>query len=284
MERIDTIIMDNMAFNRAVVPPHSVKERAYFFIYRDNSIFVDEHPSSGLSIPILKMDDASELELEDICCLGTIADRVCYCVHASNKLKDSKLRSLNIRALYEKVDVLFWKVAGYGRQIHDWNLNFKYCGRCGSETERKNDEHVRICSKCNLMNYPRISPATIIAVVKDDEILLARGVNFPNKKMFSVLAGFVEPDETLDECVKREVFEETGILVKNVKYFNSQPWPFPDSLMIGFTAEYESGDLLIDKNEIAEANWFKADNLPLIPKKYTIARELIDWFIERDHT
>jgi NAD+ diphosphatase len=90
----------------------------------------------------------------------------------------------------------------------------------------------------------------------------------------------VEPDETLEECVKREVFEETGIIVKNIHYFKSQSWPFPDSLMIGFTAEYKSGEIVIDKKEIEEASWFSLDNLPLVPNKYTIARELIDWFAE----
>jgi NAD+ diphosphatase len=129
------------------------------------------------------------------------------------------------------------------------------------------------------MSYPRISPAIIVAVVKNDQILLARGINFPNKKMFSVLAGFVEPGETLEGCVKREVFEEVGITVKNIEYFNSQPWPFPDSLMIGFTACYAKGDLLIDTNEILGAQWFDADKLPFIPPKETLSGELIDWFV-----
>ncbi|MCD4721270.1 MAG: NAD(+) diphosphatase [Desulfobacula sp.] len=137
-----------------------------------------------------------------------------------------------------------------------------------------------MCPKCNLINYPRISPAIITAVVKDKQILLGRGVNFPNKKMFSVLAGFVEPGEALEECVKREIFEEAGINIKNIQYFKSQSWPFPGSLMIGFTAEYESGKITIDTQEIAEAGWFKAENLPIIPGKQTLAGELIKWFVQ----
>ncbi|MCP4673658.1 MAG: NAD(+) diphosphatase [Desulfobacula sp.] len=273
--------MKNLEFKRAVVPPKAGKAMAYFFIYCDNLIFIYEGEEQQALIPILKMDEAVNLKLEDICFLGRMGDRDCYSSHASSLNRKTGLKPINIRALYGKIDFPFWKVAGYARQIHDWNLNFKYCGRCGRKTERKNDEHVRVCSNCSLMSYPRISPATIIAVVKENQILLARGVNFPNKKMFSVLAGFVEPDETLEECVKREVFEETGIIVKNIQYLKSQPWPFPDSLMIGFTAEYKSGEIVIDKNEIKEASWFSPANLPLVPDKYTIARELIDWFVER---
>ena len=272
--------MTDLEFKRAVSPPKAGQEMAYFFIFYDNSIFIYEREEQQVSIPIFKIEEALKLKLEDICFLGMIGDRSCYSSHAQALNREIGLKPINIRAVYEKIDFLFWKVAGYARQIHDWNLNFKYCGRCGRETERKDDEHVRICSSCSLMSYPRISPATIIAVVKENQILLARGVNFPNKKMFSVLAGFVEPGEILEECVKREVFEETGIIVKNIHYFKSQSWPFPDSLMIGFIAEYKSGEIVIDKNEIEEAAWFSPDKLPLVPSRYTIARELIDWFVE----
>ncbi len=270
----------NVEFKRSISPTKTGQEIAYFFIYCDNSIFIDEREDQKVSIPILKIDEALKMKLDDICFLGMIGDRNCYSSHAPTLNKEIGFQPLNIRALYGKVDFLFWKVAGYARQIHDWNQNFKYCGRCGHKTVRKDDEHVRICSNCSLMSYPRISPAIIIAVVKENKILLARGVNFPNKKMFSVLAGFVEPGETLEECVKREVFEETGIIVKNIQYFKSQSWPFPDSLMIGFTADYKSGKIVIDEKEIEEASWFYPDNLPLIPSKYSISRELIDWFIE----
>ncbi len=117
-----------------------------------------------------------------------------------------------------------------------------------------------------------------MAVTRGDEILLARGVNFPNKKMFSVLAGFVSPAETLEACVVREVFEETCIRVRDITYVESQPWPFPDSLMIGFTATYDTGEIQIDPEEIEEASWFKANSLPLIPDEYTLAGRLIRTF------
>ncbi|MFH1481427.1 MAG: NAD(+) diphosphatase, partial [Pseudomonadota bacterium] len=129
--------------------------------------------------------------------------------------------------------------------------------------------------------YPRLSPAIIVAVLKNDQILLAHSQRFPGQ-FYSVLAGFVEPGETLEECVQREVHEEVGITVKNIRYFGSQPWPFPDSLMIAFTAEYAGGEIRIDKSELTDAGWFSADHLPAVPSRISIARQLIDWFSEKD--
>ena len=116
-----------------------------------------------------------------------------------------------------------------------------------------------------------------MSVVKDDHILLARSGRFP-KKMYSVLAGFVEPGETLEECIRREVAEEVGIEVHNIRYFGSQNWPFPHSLMIGFTADYLSGEICIDDDEIVDARWFPAHDLPALPGSFSIAREIIDHF------
>jgi NAD+ diphosphatase len=128
--------------------------------------------------------------------------------------------------------------------------------------------------------FPRISPAVIVLIERGDHVLLARASHFP-EGMHSVVAGFVEPGESLEETVSREIEEETGILVEDVRYFGSQPWPFPDSLMIGFTARYASGEIRIDGKEIVDAGWFSVDDLPEIPGKVSIARKLIDWFIEK---
>ncbi len=272
-----------MEFKKSVRPPENIHSAGYYFIYDDNSIFVNIEKDQ-IQIPLLDIKAAIDLKLKAPCFIGKLSDHPCYSVHAPDNFKDKGFKPVNIRALIDRVESCLWAVACYARQIHDWNLNFKYCGKCGYRTERKTDEHVRICPRCSLVCYPRISPAVIIAVVRDDKILLANGVNFPDKKMFSVLAGFVEPDETLEQCVAREVFEETGIKVKDIRYFGSQPWPFPDSLMIGFTATYDSGELNINFNELAEAHWFTSGNLPLIPSSYTIARQLIDWFVKNNNS
>jgi len=170
-------------------------------------------------------------------------------------------------------------VAGCAAQLIRWGRSHKYCGQCGRPTEEKTDERAKTCPDCGLNCYPRLSPAVIVAVVKDDKLLLATSPRF-RTSFWSVLAGFVEPGETLEECVIREVQEEVGILVKNVRYFDSQPWPFPDSLMLGFTAEYAEGEIKTDGAEILDAEWFAADNLPNIPPKVSIARRLIDWFVD----
>ena len=133
-------------------------------------------------------------------------------------------------------------------------------------------------TKCKLIKYPVIAPAIIVAVTKNDMILLARARRFRGD-LYSVLAGFVEGGENLENCVKREIREEVGIEVKNIKYFGSQPWPFPNSLMVAFTAEYSKGEICIDQEELLDAGWYKTDKLPLIPEKPSIARDLIDWFI-----
>lgn len=174
-------------------------------------------------------------------------------------------------------------VAGCAAQLIRWDRGHRYCGRCGSPTEDKTEERAKTCSHCGLVCYPRLSPAVIVAVVRQDKLLLATSARF-RAPFWSVLAGFVEPGETPEACVVREVLEEVGILVRNVRYFGSQPWPFPDSLMLGFTAEYAEGEIRIDPAEITGADWFTADSLPNIPPRVSIARSLIDWFVENHGT
>jgi NAD+ diphosphatase len=175
-------------------------------------------------------------------------------------------------------DDLIW-IAGRANQLVQWNRSHQYCGACGHPTENTSEERAKICPGCGLINYPRISPAVIVAVLKDNQILLANNKRFKTG-YYSVLAGFVEPGENLEECVQREVFEEVGITLKNIRYFGSQPWPFPNSLMVAFTAEYAAGEINVSRSEIADAAWFSADSLPSIPPGFTIARQLIDWYLQ----
>jgi ADP-ribose pyrophosphatase YjhB (NUDIX family)/predicted DNA-binding WGR domain protein len=151
---------------------------------------------------------------------------------------------------------------------------------CGASTIKKADEHAKVCPVCGHISYPRLSPAIIAAITKGDKLLLARNKNFA-PGVYSVLAGFVEAGETLEECVKREIREEAGIEIKNIKYFGSQSWPFPNSYMLAFTAEHESGEIKIGEDEIADAGWFGADEIPKVPGSLSISRKLIDWFIEK---
>jgi len=177
-----------------------------------------------------------------------------------------------------------WMAAGRAVQIVEWARSHRFCGRCATPTEPSSGERGMRCPDCGLVAYPRLAPAMIVLVTRgepgpDQEALLARGVNF-RAPMFSCLAGFVEPGEDLEGAVVREVAEEVGVRVGNVSYRASQPWPFPHSLMIGFRAEYLSGDLVLDTTEIAEANWYRRDAMPTIPPGISVARHLIDEWLD----
>lgn len=169
-----------------------------------------------------------------------------------------------------------------GKAFHicEWQRTNKFCGSCGSPAYLDEREWGMRCSVCNEIVFPVIAPAVIVAVEKDGKLLMGHGVNFPPGR-FSVLAGFVEPGESLEETVAREVYEESRIRVKNVRYFGSQPWPFPRSLMIGFNAEWESGEIEVDNTEVLEAGWFNPEELPEVPVGVSISRRLIDDFVRR---
>jgi len=176
---------------------------------------------------------------------------------------------------------MFFSLAGRALQIVDWDRTNQFCGRCGSKTRTHQTERAKECEQCGLLHFPRLSPAIIVRIQRDGEILLARGRRFETP-IYSVLAGFVEPGETLEEAVVREAREESGISVKDIRYFGSQPWPFPHSLMFGFTAKYASGEIKPNDEENVDVRWFTAKNLPQLPSKMSIARKLIDSFLEKE--
>ena len=186
---------------------------------------------------------------------------------------------MNLRRIYGTIDEDEWVLAGRAVQILDWERDHKFCGRCASATEHHVSDRARECPSCGLLSYPRLTPAIIVLVERDDgKVLLAWGRQFPGR-FYSALAGFVEPGENFEQAVAREVKEEVGIDVSDVTYFGSQPWPFPNSIMIGFLAKYAGGDLVIDETEIVEADWYGPEDLPPIPRgRMSIAGWLIeDW-------
>ena len=180
-----------------------------------------------------------------------------------------------LRALFTVLEDAHFALAGRAVQLLDWDRSHRYCGRCGTPTEAKSEERARACPACKLAVYPRISPAVMALVRREGEILLGRSPHFP-PGMYSALAGFVEPGETLEQCLAREVEEEVGVQVSRIRYFASQPWPFPNSLMIAFVCDWESGEIRPQAGEIEAANWFKVLQLPKLPSKISIARRLID--------
>jgi NAD+ diphosphatase len=186
-----------------------------------------------------------------------------------------------LMALAARLDEADWAIAGRAVQLTEWDRTHRFCGRCASPTEPAAGERARRCTACGLLAFPRLAPAVIVLVEKGDgTALLARNGSFP-VAMYSTIAGFVEPGETLEATVLREVKEEVGIDVGDVRYQSSQPWPFPHSLMIGFNAKWEAGDIEVDGKEIIDAGWYRPDDLPMIPPPLSIARRLIDNWLQR---
>jgi NAD+ diphosphatase len=266
-----------MKFKAEFKQPFKEPRDAIWFLYQDEKLVVRVN---GDTVMIPGNADLKQVDLKPVHhqYLGTLDG--CPCI-AAELTPDIRIpvgwEARGLREWFGALEEEYIWVAGRANQLVDWNQSHRYCGRCGVPTEDKQDERAKLCPRCGLINYPRLSPAIIVAVRKDDRLLLAHNKRF-RTGYYSVLAGFVEPGETLEECVKREIFEEVNIHVKNIRYFGSQPWPFPNSLMVGFTAEYAGGELDVNKSEIVEAAWFTADKLPRIPPKITIARWLIDWF------
>ena len=187
------------------------------------------------------------------------------------------LKRENYRGLYLRISDVELELLGRAIQIVDWYATSRYCSACGQHTVIKADESVARCPACGHDQYPRLAPAMIVAVVRDGKLLLARAPRFRGA-FHSVLAGFVEPGESVEQCIHREVFEETRIRVKNVRSFGSQSWPFPHSLMLGFTAEWAGGEIEIDGVELEHADWFAPDAMPPVPTELSISGRLINWF------
>ena len=210
--------------------------------------------------------------------IGSWNGHFCYaCALPENPGRIDPLQAISLRDAFTRCSASEVQAIIIAKQILTWDTNFRFCGRCGEPTAESASERAKVCTSCGLTNYPRLSPSVIVSVVRDEHILLARSERFPDG-MYSVLAGFVEPGETLEACIQREVREEVGIEVHNIRYFGSQNWPFPHSLMIAFTADYLSGEISIDNDEIVDARWFTERDLPALPGSYSIARELIDHF------
>jgi NAD+ diphosphatase len=212
--------------------------------------------------------------------LGTLEGKPCYSAEISPHIAaPAGMTFRDLRSTFTILEEDLWLLAGRALQIVNWDQTHQYCGRCGQKTESLHGERAKKCPACGFLSYPRLSPAVITAVFKDDKILLSHNAAFPGK-WHSISAGFVEPGETLEECLRREIKEEVGLEIKNIQYFGSQPWPFPNSLMLGFTADWAGGDLVPDGKEISDAGWFTAVNMPEVPPRISIAREIIDWYLE----
>jgi NAD+ diphosphatase len=208
--------------------------------------------------------------------LGTLGGRDCYAFEIGADTEAPQgMAWQGLRGLYGRLDESLFALAGRALQFVDWDRTHQFCGRCATPMRHRGHERARECPACGLIAYPRIAPAVMCLVRRASEILLARSPHFA-PGMYSALAGFVEPGESLEQCLSREVLEETGVRIANPRYFASQPWPFPHSLMIAFVADYAGGEITPAPDEIEDAQWFALDALPKLPNRISIARRLID--------
>ncbi len=268
------------AFVAGIKPPKQRSGPVWWWVFRENTLLVRE-TETGADLP--EAEDLATLGITPVRrqYLGTLDGQDCFAVEVEKGAESPPdLHFEGLRTLYGRLADDFFFLAGRAVQIIAWDRTHRFCGHCGARTVYHAVDRATQCPECGLVNYPRIAPAVIVAVERGDELLLARNANFP-AAFYSVLAGFVETGESLEETVRRELREEVSIEVKDITYFGSQSWPFPNSLMVGFTATYDSGEICVDPTEVAEAAWFRCDALPRIPPSISIARRLIDAFIEK---
>lgn len=215
--------------------------------------------------------------------LGKYHSAPCYLIELTEPLDIGLGAYVSLRSLLGRMDDLLFDMAGRAFQIALFYKTHQYCGQCGLAMQRIDWEIAMKCYHCQHRAYPRVSPCVIVAIRKQKKILLALHHRHQsnNRPVHTTLAGFTEAGETLEACVEREVFEEVGLHIKNIQYVASQPWPFPHSLMMGFTADYADGEIKIEPSELIQADWYEIDKLPVLPKHGTIARKLIEKVIKR---
>jgi NAD+ diphosphatase len=264
-----------MTFVPSVAPPEVLDEPACWFAFSGGRLLVI--PSEArVDLPVARSLEEFGIVPVRTQYLGMLRGRHCFSAEIVNDAPPPEGMSwFGLRRLFGQVDDLEFVLAGRAIQIMEWDRSHQFCGACGTPTESRRNERVRVCPACGHSVYPRLAPAVMMLVRNGRELLLGRSPRFP-PGMYSALAGFVEPGETIESCIEREVIEEVGVKVANLRYFGSQSWPFPHSLMIAFFADYAGGEIVPQPGEIEDAQWFDVDNLPGLPMPISISRWLID--------
>jgi len=267
-------------FKASVVPGDLPPSQSLWFILSGYRLLI-KTSGDTVAIPVAEAPEELGIAIGRPLFIGTMRGLPCYAAATdASAATPAGVSFEELRSLFARLDDSLYAAALTAVHLVEWDRNCQFCSKCRKGLKLRTDVRAKECEECGRLEFPRVSPAIIVLIEKGNTMLLARSARFPGA-FFSVLAGFVEPGESLEAAVHREIMEETGIAVKDIRYFGSQPWPFPDSLMIGFIAQYESGEIQIDGEEIVEAGWYRIDNLPQLPGKLSIARQLIDWFIAK---
>jgi len=268
-----------ISFEPSVKPLIEESNEDYYYVFSGDDLMVKE-TGDGLSIPRLK--DMLELRglLKNKQCMGRYKGVNCYSAELDEAISPEGISRIALIDYAKKIEEEDFMLASKSRLLLDWHKRNQFCGKCGAKMEAKDSfyERSRVCSQCKTPTWPRTSPAVLVAVIKDDKILLANNRNYP-EGFYSVLAGFVEYGESFEDCVRREVYEEVAIELENIRYFGSKPWPFPNSMMVAYVADYKSGEIRVDESELNHADWYSVDSMPkLFNNKNSIACDLIREF------
>lgn len=279
-ERSD-IVNNYINFEPSKIPLYNNLEKDMVYLFNDGKLLV-KLENSKYVIPRKDVIEQSNININYLQSLGAYKGINCYSGEISKAPDYEDYKFVDLRTYSRETTEEDFFVSAKAILLNDYIKKNKRCGICGTPLKEKEDDHkARYCPNCENTLWPQTSPAIIVAVTKGDTLLLAHNTMFP-EGMYSIIAGFVELGENFEDCVKREVFEEIGIKVHNINYFGSQPWPFPNSMMIGFTAEYLEGNINVDNKEIIHADWFAKDEvLGKYRKSISISSKLIEWFLNR---
>lgn len=249
-----------------------------YLLFEQDYLWLEQHQGQW-RLP--NHDSLAARHIQRQLCLFTLADQRFIYAEIQLALAEAQFQRFHLKDCIELLGVDTFQLLGKAKQLLDWQHNHRFCGHCGTPTVSADQDRARQCPTCQLSAYPRIAPCVLVAVHRPGQILLARSKHFPSG-LYSILAGFVEAGETAEHCCLREVFEEVGVHIHPPQYFNSQPWPFPHQLMLAYSAEYKSGAISIDEQEIEEAHWFDFEQLPTLPMAQSLSFQLID-HLRRQH-
>lgn len=264
------------SFERRIDATAMPDDTAHWFVFAgDRLLLIDE---DGVRLPTAAELAAAGLTPSRGELLGDLDGVPCFAAEVESANLPDPFHTLDLRSAFGVLPEDQFAVAGFASQIVFWDRTSRFCPQCGSATDRVSQERAKRCPRCGLSQYPRVSPAMIVLVHRPGQVLLTRQPSWPAGR-YSLFAGFVEPGESLEACVAREVAEEGGVQIESPGYLGSQPWPFPHQLMIGFHARYRSGEIVIDQTELEDVRWFDLHDLPSLPPPLSIARRIIEWHL-----
>lgn len=252
----------------------------YYFIFCKDELLLEKHADGTFSVPLYDTPPVETKPWTHIMDIAPMEDGTQVKAFSINHpvCDNPNYEMCGLRKSYYKLPMPLYLKAGKCHELLYWDMNTKFCGVCGAPMKMHTEISKR-CTQCGKEVWPQLATAVIVLIHRGDEVLLVHAKNFRGT-FYGLVAGFVETGETLEEAVHREVMEETGLTITNVRYFGSQPWPYPCGLMVGFNADYVDGDIHLQRSELASGGWFRKDNLPEIPEKLSIARMLLDEWLK----